>query len=581
VNLNTNKNTSAMAVVLVALVVLLAYDAPRVAAADRPPACQALPETPPDPSQPPPPPEFKPTTIVTIGQAYYCILDNYFAGPVLDRRSLLVAAFAGLTQELLRRGLDQPHAVLPALTGKESKIDDDWAAFSQTYEQISSTLPADPAVRQAVAEATMRAMVGSLNDNHVTWGSSPPNLSGISLSAFLGPVHLDPAAIEPLFVTEATGPAERAGVRPGDEIIAINGVPPFVNGVLSVGAIKWITESKQETAVELALHRPATDATFTVMVMPGPSGPPSQGADSGLVDGNIAYVRIRGFAVEAVDGALAAIADLRRNTQLRGAIIDLRRNGGGSPEAGAKLLGALAHDKVVGYWCDAKDHCTENRTDDTVQLLNLPVVALIDRGCASACDMFAGTVKDLHLATLVGTRTAGEASGPAGSYRLEDGSRLGLPKFYQLGANGEIFNIVGVPPDYFAQVTAADLSAGRDLGLAKATELLRRYPLGSARQPGSTAASTGAATNSPPQVTPSTSADGVSSTKQATIANRPSPPTDVHATTVGSALVLTWTSPVQFRSLGLPQCRVVQSSESKWSLSSPAREPHHRSATQC
>jgi carboxyl-terminal processing protease len=543
VNLNTNTNTSTIAAILVALVVFLAYDVPRVAGADRPPVCQAQPDTPPDPSQPPPPPESKPTTVATIGQAYYCILDNYFAGPVLDNRSLLVAAFAGLTQELLRRGLDQPQATLPPFSGKSSKIDDDWAAFSQVYVQITAKLPADPAVRQAVAEATMRAMVGSLNDNHVSWGSSTANLSGISLSAFLGPVHLDPAAIEPLFVTEATGPAQIAGVWPGDEIVAINGVPPFVNGVLSVGAVKWITESKRDTRVELTLHRAATDATFTVMVMPGPSGPPDQGADSGLVDGKIGYVRIRGFAVEAVDRALAAIADLRRNTQLRGAIIDLRRNGGGSPEAVSRLLGALAHDKVFGYWCDAKGHCTENRIDDSVQLLNLPVVALIDRGCASACDMFASAVKDLHLATLVGTRTAGEVSGPADSYRLEDGSRLGLPKVYQLGANREIFNIVGVPPDHFAPLTAADLSAGRDPGLAKATELLQRFPLGPARQRDLASASNGAATNSPLQVTPSTAADGASPTQPATIANRPSPPTDVHATAVGSAIVLTWTSP--------------------------------------
>jgi carboxyl-terminal processing protease len=101
------------------------------------------------------------------------------------------------------------------------------------------------------------------------------------------------------------------------------------------------------------------------------------------------------------------------------------------------------------------------------------VVALIDRGCASACDMFASAVKDLHLATLVGARTAGEASGPAATYQLEDGSGLSLPKFYQIGANKEIVNTIGVAPDYFAPMTAADLSAGRDPGLAKAQELLR------------------------------------------------------------------------------------------------------------
>jgi carboxyl-terminal processing protease len=483
-NFKTNKITFAVSVVLVvvastalsaaapgASTTLTGYGAPSSHnQAKRPPACYVRPE--PDPSQPPgPPPEMKPTTITTIRQAYYCILDNYYDGPVLNNRSLLVAAFAGLTLELQRRGLDQPQAMPPALTGK---VDDDLAAFSQAYQQITANLPDDPAVRQAVAEATMRAMVDSLHVNHTGWGRSfTSNLSGIFLSGFVGPVSLDPAARSPLFVTEANDPAKSAGVQAGDEIVAINGVPPFINGELSAGAIKWITESKRDTPVELTLRRPATDATFNVTVTPGPSAPPDQDSDFRLVDGNIAYVRLRGFSAETADRALAAIAEMRKSARLRGVIIDLRGNGGGSgPD---RLLGALAHDKVIGYLCDAKGYCTKQRTDDSVQLLNLPVVTLIDRGCASACDVFASAVKDLRLGALVGTRTAGEVAGPADSYQLEDGSSLTLPKFYQIGPNREIINTIGVAPDYFAAVTAADLSAGRDPGLAKAVELLNSH----------------------------------------------------------------------------------------------------------
>ncbi|MEU4745920.1 hypothetical protein AB0G02_36410, partial [Actinosynnema sp. NPDC023658] len=78
---------------------------------ERPPACAR-----PNPQQPPP--AQTPATLTTIGQAYYCIFDNYFSGPVLDSRALLVPAFAALTQELQRRGLDRPDATLPPLTGR-------------------------------------------------------------------------------------------------------------------------------------------------------------------------------------------------------------------------------------------------------------------------------------------------------------------------------------------------------------------------------------------------------------------------------------------------------------------------------
>jgi carboxyl-terminal processing protease len=485
-NLKTHSKTFAVAAVLVASASLTRDNVTRVGAASshffRPPACQLVPDTPPDPSGPSDPPELTPTTITTIGQVYYCILDNYYKGPVLDDRSLLIPAFAGLTQELQRRGLDQSMATLPALTG--TKHDDDWAAFSQIYKRIDDKLPHDPAVRQAVAEATMRVMVGSLNDNHVEWLrsglSANPNLSGMSLSAVAGPGQVDPVATEPLFVTDATGTAESAGIRPGDEILAVNGVPPFINGVLSLGVLNWITQIRTDMPIELVLHRPATDATFTVTVTPGssqmPPGlppPPLGGNDAKLVGGNIAYVKMQTFGPGSSDIVLAAITELRKTTNVRGVILDVRGNGGGYREETWRLLGALAHDKVVSYWCDGKDHCKAKRTDDSVELLNLPLVVLTDRKCASACDSFTSSVKDLHLGILMGTRTAGRVSGPAHFYLLSDGSVISLPSFYEIAANEESVNTIGVAPDYYAPLTALDLSIGRDPALAWALELLR------------------------------------------------------------------------------------------------------------
>jgi len=460
---------------------LLAYGNPFAAnatasqaPANRPPACETPPETPPK-TPPETPPELKPTTMTTIGQAYYCILDNYYSGSVLDDRSLLVPAFAALTQELQRRGLDQSGATMPALTGKK---DDDWAAFSRVYEQITAKLPEDTAVRQPVAEATMKAMLDSLNDNHVQWQRGFQfNMTGIQLSAVNGPGHVDPVATEPLFVTKVSprSPAERAGVKPGDEIVAVNDVAPYVNGVLAEGVLKWIFSSPEGTPVKLTVHRPATDATFTITVTAaaGSEPPPPPEVKSKLVASDIAYVTMPAFAPGFADKVLAAIAELRKNTELRGVILDLRGNGGGLPEEVSRLLGALAHDKVTSYWCDVKDHCTANRTDDSVELLNLPLVALTDRSCASACDSFTSAVKDLDLGTLVGTRTAGAVSGPGLLYLLNDGSAIILPKYHEIAANKEVVNTIGVAPDHYAPLTAADLSAGRDPGVDKALELLK------------------------------------------------------------------------------------------------------------
>jgi carboxyl-terminal processing protease len=431
---------------------------------ERPPACAE-----PDPENPPPAPSA--ATLTTVGQVYYCIFDNYFSGPVLDSRTLLVPAFAALTQELQRRGLDQADATLPALTGRK---DADWKAFSKVYQRIAAALP-DDAAREAIASAAIQAMVDELDDNHARWmNKSVPNLMGLTLSGLVPPGDVDPAAKDPVHVNgiAAGGPAEVAGLKLGDEILAVNGVPLFINGVLNKGVLTQLLEVKEGTAFELSARRPVTGETFTATVTAARHQGPRRGVESRLVDGNIAYVTLPGFAPELADQVLAAIESLRSQTELRGVILDLRGNGGGSPQAVSTLLGALAHGKITSYWCDVKDRCQPNRTDDSVKLLNLPFIALTDRRCASACDSFTSSVKDLKLGKLVGTRTAGAVSGPGQAYLLDNGTALSLPKRHEIGANKEVVNTVGVAPDYYAPLTAADLSAGRDPGLDKAVSLL-------------------------------------------------------------------------------------------------------------
>ncbi|MBB5084057.1 S41 family peptidase [Nonomuraea endophytica] len=448
---------------LVISAVVLATAGATPALAERSAACaKAVPGQPPTPA---------PTTLATVKQAYHCIFDNYYSGPVLDSRTLLVPAFAALTQEMQRRGLDQPDATLPALTGRKTA---DWAAFGRVYQRISDALPDDKA-REAIGRAAIKAMVDKLDDNHARWVDTfLPGAYGLNLSVTAGPGAVDPVAAEPAYATgiDAGSPAEKAGLKPGDEVLAVNGVPLFTNGVLNRGALSWVTDGRIGSTAKLTVRRPATGRTFTAAVTGARYPMSPRDITSRLVDDDVAYVSLPGFAPDLADKVLAAIAGMRAKTQVRGVILDLRGNGGGSPDAVSKLLGSLAHGKILGYLCDVKGRCTPKRTDDSVELLKLPFVALTDRRCASACDSFSSAVKDLKLGTLVGTRTAGMVSGPGEMYKLDNGTLVMLPKYHGIMANKEIVNTIGVAPDHFAPTTAADLSAGRDTALDKAVSLL-------------------------------------------------------------------------------------------------------------
>jgi carboxyl-terminal processing protease len=223
-------------------------------------------------------PSPKPTTIATLQQAYECIFAHYYSGPLLDDRTLLAGAFSAFTQELEGRGLDQPTATPPALTGNRQA---DWNAFAKTYQAVLAALPDTAPLRHALAAATINGMVASLNDNHASWtyplissGSTPRGTYGLGLatSPESGLVRRRPqAALPPLFVAEVDpdGPAAKQGVRLGDVIEAGNGAAPFPDGVIAVGVMNWLHPVyPQDDRVRLTLYRPAAGRTWTFSLRP-------------------------------------------------------------------------------------------------------------------------------------------------------------------------------------------------------------------------------------------------------------------------------------------------------------------------
>ncbi|MCP2329593.1 carboxyl-terminal processing protease [Hamadaea flava] len=424
-----------------------------------------------------PAPPATATTLTTLRQAYECIFARYYAGSILDDRTLLTAAFAAFTQELQSRGLDRAAATLPRLSGHRDR---DWNAFATVYARVLATLPDDAGLRQALAAATMQGMITALNDNHNAWivQQTPPSVRlglGIAVTTegratpnirdASGPIYL--RAVQP------GSAADKAGLRPGDIIEAVNGVPLFVAGMLSPGVLGLLQPQSADETIRITIRRPATDTTMTVAlheeVLPI-AQPPAVSAR--VLPGGIVYAVLPTFSPGVAAKVLGKIAELRQDDRIRGVVLDLRGNGGGRDEEVAKLLSALVHGKIYSWDCDVRDHCTPHRTDDSTPLLKMPVTLLTDGWCASACDAFSGAVRDLQLGKLVGARTAGMVSGMPSAYALDDNSVLLLTPLHHRSANGEIINGIGVAVDYPAPMTAADLSAGRDPALDKALALM-------------------------------------------------------------------------------------------------------------
>ncbi|MEU7749905.1 S41 family peptidase [Nonomuraea sp. NPDC049158] len=402
----------------------------------------------------PPPQSAPPTSVNTLRQAYFCVLDHYYSGPAMDPKALLKSAFAAYTQDLMRRDADRADLRLPELTGNR---DTDWAAFAQVLGAGDVS-----ALRAAITE-----MIAGLHDNHArAVRPTPPPEGGptgtgiAGVSAAQGP-QLDPAAKPPLFITRVLpgSPAAKADIRPGDIIVKVNGMPAFIGNT----ANQSIVNAFAAGTVTLTLKRPTTGRTRTIDLKEGPITVQPPGVTSKTLPGGVAYIQLPGFFEGAADQVIAKLQG-----RPAAVVLDLRGNGGGSPREVTRLLGAFAHGKVTSYFCPLQGDCVPNRTDDSVPLLGLRLVVLTDRACASACEDFSAAVKDNGLGTLIGTRTAGAISGPAEGYLLDDGSLLLLPKVRHLGPAREIIDTIGVPVDHYAPMTALDLATGRDPGVAKA-----------------------------------------------------------------------------------------------------------------
>jgi carboxyl-terminal processing protease len=292
----------------------------------------------------PPIGQLKPTTVTTIGQAYSCIYAHYYAASTVDDRVLLAAAFAGLTQELDRLGLDQPDATMPALTGNR---DSDWARFAAVYQRITGKLSVSSSEQAAVA--TMSAMIAALNNNHSYWehphfypgchqGLCPPYGLGINAQPDPTQEQTDPGVmLPPLYVSYVypLSPAGRAGVRVGDVITKINGAAPFTDGMPSPVMNLLLQHYPPGQPVQLTLRWPVTGATRTITLTPARFnlGPLPPRVTSKLLAGDIGYVQMYEFDPNAGSEVLAALSKLEKKAKLRGVIVDVRSNHGGAPTA--------------------------------------------------------------------------------------------------------------------------------------------------------------------------------------------------------------------------------------------------------
>ncbi len=200
-------------------------------------------------------------------------------------------------------------------------------------------------------------------------------------------------------------PADRAGLKPGDKIVRLNGEDTKGRNVEEVSAL---LKGQAGTALELVVEREGVRDPISVRLIRQEIKIDNV-TYSGMLRDHTGYIRLDGFTQGAGDEVKKALLELKKQgaTQL---ILDLRYNGGG-------LLGEAV--KIVNLFCDKglpvvstrgkqRDknntfYTTENPVDK-----ELPLAILTSRGTASASEIVSGALQDYDRAVIIGERTFGK-----------------------------------------------------------------------------------------------------------------------------------------------------------------------------
>lgn len=263
------------------------------------------------------------------------------------------------------------------------------------------------------------------------------------------------------------GPAEKAGLKGGDIIIAIDEAD---TKDMSLGKAVTLIRGDRGTKVALTIYRRGEDLKRDIIITRDKIALKS--VEWSMV-GNIAHLKLKYFNEDTLADFRAAVNEIELKSP-QGFILDLRNNPGG-------LLRTAI--EVSSYWVGADEIVViEKRRDGSfvgdsasnVQsiLRNIPTVALINRGSASGSEIVAGALQDYKAATLVGEVSFGKGS-VQDLKKLPDGSSVKLTIAKWLTPRGREIDEKGILPDIEVALSEEDWNAGRDPQLNKALEVLR------------------------------------------------------------------------------------------------------------
>ena len=276
-------------------------------------------------------------------------------------------------------------------------------------------------------------------------------------------------------------PAARAGIQPGDEILAIDGESTVGMDVARVAARMRGPAGQRVT---LTLMRAGFQQPQEIVLLRDHVRIVSV---QGALYGGIGWVRLKNFQ-ERTDASLKRELDRLRTEnggrELSGLVLDLRNNPGGLLDQAVAVSDRFLPGRLTIVTTRGRSGrgLTEEKSRDPGTEPDYPMVVLVNAGSASASEVVAGALQDHARATVLGTQTFGKGSVQT-VIELEDGSGLKLTIARYYTPKGRSIQERGIEPDFVvpSEGTAKELRE-KDLRRhfrnpdAGTVEVVRRLP---------------------------------------------------------------------------------------------------------
>jgi carboxyl-terminal processing protease len=244
-------------------------------------------------------------------------------------------------------------------------------------------------------------------------------------------------------------PAERAGIKAGDAILAVDGTPTAGMGVEKV---VLLIRGPEETQVIVTILHEGESSPVDLAIMRGKIDVPSV---TYQMKDTIAYFRLSFFS-ERTDEEMQPLLSNLPKTPATGIILDLRGNPGGPVDTVVNIASHFVPSGVVLYIVDNAGREVTYNVKNTGVRTNLPVVLLTDNFSASGSEVLSGAMQDHRRGIVAGDKTFGKGSADRW-YELSDGSALYLTTSRWFTPNRRLIEGKGIEPDFKLDLKGDDL----------------------------------------------------------------------------------------------------------------------------